>query len=198
MNTNILAVFIQEGTKLFSDILRSRPPKRLEKPIPEESSQIIELTEEKVESTDKPEKATDGTACIPCVNNHFSVCSGLISDEALRMARRKGIGDEEIRRINKCLDQLNAMEREDLAIENIKGLSEWERDLAIYAQNESAGIRHTLESLTSVDDLEIAAIKINKARNKIGGEYFKKKLSNMPKEEKVKIAVKAIEKLEEG
>lgn len=194
MNAQIIAVIFQEGGKLLSEIIRNRPPRRKE--AIEKPPQVM-FDEEPLEKPGES-KATSveaGIACLPCINNHFSVCSGLISDEALRMARRHGIGDEEISRVNKCLDQLNAMEREDLAVDKIKALPDWEKDLAIYAQNESASIRHKLENLTSVDDLEDAAVKIKEARTKIGKDYFKGKLARMPKEQKRELAEKTVSKL---
>lgn len=201
----MVAMIIQEGTRVISEFIKNRPPKRHEakEPLPTFISE--EATEMKAAAT--PVVATEvvsekvstqeGTACIPCVNGHFSVCSGLISDEALRMARRHGIGDEEISRINKCLDQLNALEREDLAVDKLSKLPQWEKELAIYAQVESASIRHDLETLTSVDDLEKVALKIKTTRMKIGATFFKEKLKRMPEEDKKQLAKKALEKLEE-
>lgn len=181
MKTEIVAVILQVGGKICSDLLRlrSHSPKQIsEAPSsPSPPAEPAEVTEEI--GDDKIEK---GTACLPCINGHFSVCSGLISDEALRMARRHGITHEEISRINKCLDQLNAMEREDLSIDKIEALPQWEKELAIYAQNESAAIRHKLEHLNSVDDLEDAALRIKVSRTKIGQEYFRGKLSHLKKE----------------
>jgi len=185
MNVQLVSVLIAEGGKLVSSLLATRPRHRQEQSFPE----IVEVTPPET-SQGTAEKAEEGTACLPCINSHFSVCSGLISDEALRMARRHGIGDEEIRRINKCLDQLNAMEREDLAIEKIKDLPPWEKEIAIYAQNESADIRHGLETLTSVDDLEKVAIRIKDSRIRIGSRWFKGKLARLTPEEKMRIQEK--------
>ena len=118
-----------------------------------------------------------GKACIPCAINHFSTCAGLISDEAIRMAKRGRISKEEIiRRISRCQDQLNAMEREDLAVEKLQALEPWEREIAIYTQTESAKIRHELEGLSSTDDLEPIALRIREIREKIGKDYFTQRL----------------------
>jgi len=192
MDRSVIAIIIQEGTKVISEILRSRPLRRRESEY--SSVQVIRETSG-IQNTES--ENVEGTACIPCVNGHFSTCSGLISDEALRMARRHGVGDEEISRINKCLDQLNAMEREDLAADKIKELPQWERDLAIYAQNEGADIRHKLENIKSVDDLEVAALQIKSARMKIGQDFFRGKLAHMSKSEKTELAERAMKKLEE-
>lgn len=194
MNIQLVAVMIQEGTRFVAEIIRSRPHTRPGKADVPKAPTTKEATKVVTEQQTKQE----GTACIPCVNGHFSVCSGLISDEAIRMARRHGIGNEEISRINKCLDQLNAMEREDLAVDKLDKLPQWEKDLAIYAQAESAGIRHSLETLTSVDDLETVALKIKRTREKIGLTFFKEKLSRMPKEEQKQLVKQALTKIEEA
>ena len=94
------------------------------------------------------------------------------------MARRKGIADKEvIQRILDCGSQLNAMEREDLSVEKIAGLSKWEKDIAIYAQNRGAEIRHKLNSIESVEDLETIGIELKQARDKIGSEYIRGRLN---------------------
>lgn len=204
MNTQVLVMIIQEGTRFISEIIKNHPPKRPEIKEPMSAPILEKTTESKTEATPgvankvvlEKQPSQEGTACIPCVNGHFSVCSGLISDEAIRMARRHGIGNEEISRINKCLDQLNAMEREDLAIDKLSNLPKWEKDLAIYAQSESASIRHSLETLETVDDLEKVALRIKSTRGEIGQTFFKEKLKRMPKEEKEQLAKKAMEKLE--
>ncbi|MBA7608582.1 hypothetical protein ES703_15760 [subsurface metagenome] len=133
-----------------------------------------------------------GTACVPCCSDHFSTCAGLISDEAMRMVRRKGIQDQEvIQRILACSDQLNAMERDDLAPSKIQELPPWEKELAIYAQNKGAEIRHLLNNISSVEDLEKAATEIKQARDYIGSEWHKGRLAGMGVEEKKTIGERA-------
>jgi len=127
---------------------------------------------------EEKQEITEGTACVPCAADHFSTCCGILSDEAVRMARRKGIADSEvIKRILDCGSQLNAMEREDLSVEKIAGLPKWEKELAIYAQNKGAEIRHKLNSIESIEDLESIGIELKKARDKIGSEYIRGRLN---------------------
>jgi len=115
-----------------------------------------------------------GTACVTCSINHLSACAGLLSDEAIRFARREGVTSEEvIRRISRCQDQLNAMEREDLAVEKVAQLPDWEKKLAIEAQNKSAEIRHKLENISSIEDLENVALEIKTVRDELGKKWFK-------------------------
>jgi hypothetical protein len=96
------------------------------------------------------------------------------------MAHRNGLDDPEVqRRIMACSDQLNAMEREDLRVENLARLSPEEKKIALYAQNKSAEIRHQLNSLRSVEDLENVALNIKQARYKVGSGYLKLRLKKI-------------------
>ncbi len=137
-------------------------------------------------------EVSEGVACVSCCSDHFSTCAGLLSDEAMRMVRRKGLNDSEvIGRILHCSDQLNAMERDDLSAEKIAGLPGWEKEIAIYAQNKGAEIRHMLNGVTSVDELERAAIEVKKARDEIGTKWHKGRLAHMGPEEKQSIRERA-------
>ena len=133
----------------------------------------------------------EGTACVSCCSEHFSTCSGLISDEAMRMVKREGINDEIVRRILRCSDQLNAMEREDLSVEKMAYLPDWEKQIAIYAQNEGAKVRHKLDNIRNADDLENVALEIKQARDKIGTEWHKGRLAQMGPGEKQSIHERA-------
>ena len=75
--------------------------------------------------------------------------------------------------------------------------SAWEKALANQALVASRSVRHALEGLNSADGLERAAANIQTTRTEIGRRWFKERLARMPKGEKVKLAAKAIEKLEE-
>lgn len=137
----------------------------------------------------QPRSVERGTACIPCASDHFSTCAGLVSDEAIRFARREGIGSEEVvRRLQKCADQLNAMEREDLSLEKTQGLPEWAQELVQYAQNQGAKIRHMINGVETVEDLERIASEITTARSTLWSEYTKKRLASMTKEQKTQLA----------
>lgn len=54
-----------------------------------------------------------------------------------------------------------------------------------------------MESITSVEVLERVTADTQSARQNIGREWFRERLSRMPPEEKEKLAEKAIKKLEE-
>lgn len=142
-------------------------------PLVESSARVqIPVETKKVEG-----EVVKGTACIPCASDHFSTVAGLISDEAVRMARRTGIKDEEvIHRVLRASDQLNALEREDLSVEKIAQLPPKEKELALFAQKKASEIRHELNNIKSVEDLEQVALDIRNVRDKIGAEYFKSRL----------------------
>lgn len=140
--------------------------------------------------------SVEGVAVHNCAIGHFGTCSGLLN-EAMRFAKKDGVGSSEvIDRVNMCLDELNAMERVDLRPELITDLPDWEKELANRALTASRATRHGLEGLTTGNDLEKVAASTQTARTQIGRGWFKERLARMPKEEKEKLAEKAIEKLE--
>jgi len=190
MDRNIVAIIVQESSKLVSEMLRTRAPKRP----PSLETPHYEVL---YESPPEEEKATSIEAgCVPCAIGHLGTCSGLLA-ESLRFGRKDGIDSGEvIDRANLCLDELNAMERVDLRPELIAGLPEWEKKLANQALDESRAVRHGLEGLSTVEDLEKVAARIQTARQEIGRNWFKEKLTKMPKEEKSELVEKTIEKLE--
>ncbi|MBW2559609.1 MAG: hypothetical protein JRE40_02015 [Deltaproteobacteria bacterium] len=145
----------------------------------EAAHKAMEAVEQEMESQKKvkEEAVARGTACLPCTVDHLSTCAGLLSDEAVRMAHRNGLNDLEVqRRIMACSDQLNAMEREDLSIEKIAGLPKEEKEIALYAQNKSAEIRHMINGINSIEDLENIALEVKQTRNKVGSDYLKVRL----------------------
>lgn len=197
----IIAEGIRQGPAVLLNIIKNRHQPQateIESESPEEAFDRIygkpESTEElKLKAAQKAMQAVDeelekieeekqeiakGTACVPCCVDHFKTCVGILSDEAVRMSRRKGITDTEvIKRILDCGSQLNSMEREDLSVEKIAGLPKWEKDIAIYAQNKGAEIRHKLNSIESVEDLETIGVELKHARDKIGSDYIRGRLS---------------------
>ncbi|GAI90004.1 unnamed protein product, partial [marine sediment metagenome] len=77
-----------------------------------------------------PRPVAKGTACLPCCRDHLSTSSSALS-EGIRFARDKGVKDpESLRRIRIALDELNVMERIDLAPDETAKLKDAEKDLA--------------------------------------------------------------------
>ena len=109
---------------------------------------------------------TKGTACLPCSRDHLSTVSASLN-EAVRFARKEGINHPEVlRRIGIALDELNIMERIDLAPENLTKLSEEERKIAKWALIEARELRHMITDIESVEDLEKVAAKASEVRTK--------------------------------
>lgn len=197
MDRQIIAVLFNEGGKLITELLRNRPFKRPET-AKQQPTAVIEQPQELTETTTATEKAKASSVeagCVPCAMGHFSTCSGLLN-EAMRFAKKDGIeSGEVIDRVGMCTDELNALERVDLRPELMTDLPEWEKELANKSLVLSRGMRHNLEGLTTVDSLEKVAANTQIARTEIGRKWFKERLARMPKEEKERLAEKAIEKL---
>lgn len=145
------------------------------------------------------------TGCLPCALGHFGTCSGLLN-EAMRFARKDGLNSNEvIDRVNMCLDELNAMERVDLRPELIANLPQEEKGIANRALSESRGLRHQLEGMSSVEELEQSAAQTQTTRKEIGRAWFNYRQSGVgsqPKglslDEAMKIAAEeAVKKVED-
>ena len=195
MRTEILATIIQQGTKLYSEVLRLRAhyPKQVNdyQPPISPTTKPQELTEETREGG-----VDEGTACLPCVNGHSHACIGFLS-EANRMSP-DGLNPESLFRVDKCLGEIAAAERIDLAEEKIAKLPPEEQVIARNALIGFREIRHDLEGITSKEVLQTANVKMIELQKYVGKEWFKIRLAKMPKEEKTKLAEMTIKKLEEG
>ncbi|MBA7469158.1 hypothetical protein ES707_04424 [subsurface metagenome] len=100
-----------------------------------------------------------GTACLPCSRDHLSTTSSALS-EGIRFARDKGVKDHEVmRRIRIGLDELNAMERIDLAPEETAKLKGAEKELADWVLRQSRDLRHAITEIRDADTLEQAAAR---------------------------------------
>lgn len=205
MNVSILALFIQEGSKVVTAILKNRSPKRgpeltlpviEETPLPTEKLPSVLTLAAEEPNLDLQAKSVEA-GCVPCAIGHMGTCTGLLN-EAIRFAKKDGVGSSAVvDRVNICLDELNAMERVDLRPELIVHLSSWEKELADKALQVSRVTRHGLEALVNVDGLETVAATMQSNRQDIGRIYFKQRLNKMSDKEKTEMAKKVIERLEE-
>ncbi len=119
-----------------------------------------------------------GTACIPCSRDHLSVTSSALS-EGIRFARDKGVKDSEVtRRVRIALDELNIMERIDLAPDEIVKLKGAEKELADWTLKQSRDLRHAITAIKDVETMEQAA-----ARASAVTEEFLGRLWAIPEEE---------------
>jgi len=119
-----------------------------------------------------------GTACLPCSRDHLSVTSSALS-EGIRFAREKGIkGREVMRRIRIALDELNVMERIDLAPEETAKLKGAEKELADWTLKQSRELRHAITAIRDVETMEQAAARASGIT-----EEFMGRLWSIPEEE---------------
>jgi len=119
-----------------------------------------------------PERVERGTACLACSSDHFSTTSGMLN-EALRF-KKEGMGSWEIqRRMGIALDELNAMERGDLHADQIARLTGKEKQLADEAKDDSRDLRHKINAIHSVEDLEKIAAEAANVRTKFMRNIWK-------------------------
>ena len=124
------------------------PPGEEPVPFAQEPASAAETSQETIER---------GTACIPCSRDHISTVSSVLG-ESVRFARSKGIKDPEVvRRMRIALDELNAMERIDLAPDVVATLAGTDKTLASWVLNQSRDLRHSITAIKDVDSLEKAA-----------------------------------------
>lgn len=185
MNTETLAVIIQETSRLIGMLIRNKDA--FQAPA---SHQLTgeSAGQEPMVLTEHSQKATAiATGCIPCSLGHLGTCTGLLN-EAMRFARTDGVGsDEVISRINMCMDELNALERVDLRPEMIQDLNSWEKGLAEQALTLSRSLRHQLEGISDVNTLESIAAHTQTSRQEIGRTWFRERLSRLPPEQQQQV-----------
>lgn len=142
-----------------------------EVPPPEE-----EIPPEEIPSALTEKAIEEGTACITCSDEHLSEVSGALN-EAVRFARDKSVEDSEVlRRLRHAREELNAMERFDLSPQEIARLPEIEKPIARWAVKASRELRHSLNMITSTDDLEKVAGQASDA-----ADQFEKKTMELKK-----------------
>ena len=153
---------------------------------PEESSQntatapgtLKEASPEQNEITTSPDSISAGTACLPCSRDHLSTSSSALS-EGIRFAREKGVRNPEVvRRIRIALDELNAMERIDLAPDETAKLKGVEKELANWTLQQSRDLRHAITAINDVETMEQTAAKASQIT-----EEFMSRLWAIPEEE---------------
>jgi hypothetical protein len=134
---------MKESNNPASEIIPEVKP--MVKPIIPENSAGASMTESK------------STACIPCSKGHISAISGALN-ESIRFAKEGGTKHPEvIDRIGIATDELAAMERIDLAPYKIQQLQGEEREFANWIVDKTRDLRHSLDNIFSVEDLERTA-----------------------------------------
>ena len=118
------------------------------------------------------EKIEGGTACLGCTNDHLSTVSGALN-EAIRFARKEGIGYIEVkRRLGLALDELNMLERVDLSTENIIQLQGTEKKLATDILEAARDLRHKITGIRVFEDLEKVSAEASEVRTKFMSQIW--------------------------
>ncbi len=123
-----------------------------------------------------PEEITTG--CLPCALGHFSTSSGLLN-EAVRFKGEGMISNNILDKIAGALEEQNTLERDDLSSVKIQGLPEWERPIAEEALEQSRQLRHRLESIQSVGELEQAAVDTKRYYIKLNRQWYRGRFSKL-------------------
>lgn len=133
------------------------------------------------------------TACVACAVGHFSTSSGLLK-EALRFKVEGMASHEVLDRIAGALEEQNALEREDLTQEKIRNLPQWEKPIAEEALNQSRQLRHRLETIESIEEMEQLAADTRVYYLKLSREWYRGRFSNLGAKKAETIAERVGEK----
>ncbi len=140
------------------------------------SAPVATITTQRAETA--PQEEAVAIACVACAVNHFSTSAGLLN-EAVRFKKDGITSNEIIDRVAKVLEEQNALERVDLTPEKIRCSPEWERDIAEEALLQSRSLRHRLETLTTIEDLEQAAADTETYYRKLLRAWWKGRFANL-------------------
>ena len=118
------------------------------------------------------------TACVPCAIGHYAGAAKLLN-EAIRF-REDGIESSQVLDdIAGAIGELNAMERVDLTPERLQKTPGWERAIADEALRESRKLRHRLEGISSMEEIEKAAADTESYFKKLNRQWYRGRFSNL-------------------
>ncbi|GAH54820.1 unnamed protein product, partial [marine sediment metagenome] len=131
-----------------------------------------------IQEPENLEQEDIATACVPCGVGHFAGAAKLLN-EAVRF-RDDGITSNQVLDdIAGAIGELNAMERVDLTPEKLQNTSSWERPIADEALRESRKLRHRLEGISSMEEVEQAAADSERFYKKLFREWFKRRFAHL-------------------
>lgn len=119
------------------------------------------------------------SACVPCAIGHFSTSATLLN-EAVRF-RNEGLASPQVLNdIAQSLGEQNALERIDLTPAKIRELPEWEQGMAQEALDKSRELRHRLETVKSMDELQELAADTEEYYKYLNREWQSKRIEDCP------------------
>ncbi len=151
-----------------------------ETPATAPSNQDIGLLPPTVPQTSPEENQTAeiATACVPCAIGHFAG-AGKLLNEAIRF-RDEGIASNQVLDdIAGAIGELNALERVDMTPERLQNTPSWERPIADEALRESRKLRHRLEGIGSMEEIEKAAADTESYYKKLNRQWYKGRFSHL-------------------
>ncbi len=134
-----------------------------------------------------PQQEAIATACVPCAVGHFSTSAGLLN-EAVRFKGEGITSDEILDRIAKALEEQNTLERVDLTPEKIQSSPTWEREIAEEALLQSRQLRHNLENLQNIGQLEQVGADSERVYKRLFRGWFKQRFAHLGPEKAERIA----------
>ena len=130
-------------------------------------------------SEENPREEQDiATACVACAIGHYAGAAKLLN-EAIRF-REDGIESNQVLDdIAGAIGELNAMERVDLTPERLQKTPGWERAIADEALRQSRKLRHRLEGISSMEEIEKAAADTESYFKKLNRQWYRGRFSNL-------------------
>ena len=134
-----------------------------------------------------------GVAVHNCSVGHFGTSAGLLN-EAVRFKKEGMVSNEILDRIAKVLEEQNALERVDLTPERLQATPGWEKPIAEEALTQSRNLRHRLEDVETIDELQKIAAETETYYKQLNSAWFRGKLGQKKSmENQVKEVVEAAE-----
>ena len=119
------------------------------------------------------------SACVPCAIGHFSTSATLLN-EAVRFKKDGLTSPQVLDDIAQAIGEQNALERIDLTPAKIQTLPDWEKEMAEKALERSRELRHMLESVQSMDELQSIAAGTEEFYKWLNREWASKRLEECP------------------
>jgi len=127
------------------------------------------------------------TACVPCALGHFSTSAGALN-EAMRFKKDGINSDFVLDEIALAIQEQNILERMDLTPEKLQNTPGWERQIAEEALLQSRQLRHRLEGVQSMEELEQMAADTARFYKKINRAWYKGRFRNLGRDKSEAIA----------
>ncbi len=180
MEPDLSATLFEQGGKVVGSLLRlalARPRRPSSKESKEKAEPQMPATVPQM-LPEKKATAEIATGCLPCALGHFSTSSGLLN-EAVRFKGEGFTSNAVLDKIAGALEEQNSLERDDLSPVKIQGLPEWQRPIAEEALEQSRQLRHRLEAIQSIDELQQAAADTKRYYIKLNRQWYKGRFRNL-------------------